>query len=119
MEPPLVSAEDHVRAGDLTDDRRRRAVADVLADRERLRRDDASEGARRGDGLLVVQGVGVLHRLRPAPDVVGRDVLFLLASADRLADVPVDVGGVEGGGSLLGGGHRILLGDYLTRASGP
>ena len=42
-EPPFVSAEDHVRAGDAAHDRGTGAVADVAADRERLWRDDSPE----------------------------------------------------------------------------
>ena len=56
-----------------------------------------------------MQRVGVLHRLCPTADVVGRDRFLLLPAPDGLADVPVDVGGVEGDGPLLGGGHGLLL----------
>src|SRR4029453_3308075 len=44
-EPPLVTPEDHVRTRHVPDDRRRRAVPGVAADRERLGRHDGPEPA--------------------------------------------------------------------------
>jgi len=94
-EPPLVAAEKHVRAFDRALDRGGRAVRVVGADRERERRDQTAEAALRGVGLVEVERVRVLHRLRPAPNVVRADGLLQLSAAERDADPAVDIRRVE------------------------
>src|SRR5207302_10888406 len=95
VEPPLVAAEEHVRAGDRSLDRGRRSVADIAADRERLRGDDAPEHALRRVVVVVVERVRVLHPLRPATDVDRPDRLLELAAADGPPDPAVDVARVD------------------------
>ena len=111
-EPPLVAAEDQVRAGDLADLGRRRAVAGVAGDGERLRGEDLAPPALGRPPLVVVQRVGVVHGLHPAPDVVERHGLLQLAGPHGHAHVLVEVGHVERGarwparsGGLVGA-HR-------------
>ena len=77
-EPPLVAAEDHVRARDVPHDGGAGPVPDVAADGEGLRRHDPPERAGRGHLVVVVQRVRVLHGLDPPADVGDRHGLFQL-----------------------------------------
>ena len=45
--------------------------------------------------FVVVQRVGVVHALDPATNIRQRDRLLQLTTADRLPDIPVDVGRIE------------------------
>ena len=73
-----------------------RAVADVARDREGLRRDDPAVRSGRSGLVVVVQRVGVLHALGPAPDVRRRHGIQQLHARKRLSHVPVDVARVQG-----------------------
>ena len=105
IEPPFVSAEDHVRAGDAAHDRRTGPVADVAADCERLWRDDSPESCLCREHVVVVERVRVLHALHPTADVVRDDGLFELPPADGLAEMTVDVRRVQRDPRLLDLGH--------------
>ena len=106
-EPPLVATEDEVRVGDAADLGGRAAVAGVGGDGERLRGDQLPEAALGGPALVVVQRVGVVHRLGPAPDVAAGDVVVELPWAHGHAHVAVEVGGVEHGIGRTSGFLRV------------
>ena len=95
VHPPLIAAEQHVRGGDVALDRGRSAVAVVGADGERLRADETPEAALRGERLVEVERVRVLHALRPAPDVVRGDRVLQVGAPERHTDPAVDVRRVE------------------------
>ena len=63
----------------------------------------------RGEHVVVVERVGVLHALHPTADVVHRDRLFELPTADGLAEMTVDVRRVQRDPRLLDLGHVPLL----------
>ena len=94
VEPPLVAAEDQVRIGNEADTGRCGAVTVIGGDGKRLRRDDATEAALRGELVLVVHPVRVVHRLDPASDVVVCQRLLQATRLDRLAHVAIEIGTV-------------------------
>src|SRR5262249_19038135 len=107
LEPPLVAAEQHVRAGNGALDRGPGAVAVARAHREGLWSDQSAEAA--GGRVLVVpmEGIGILHALHPTADVGDGDRLLHRAAAGGNSDPAVHVAGVEVGPALanVGGVH--------------
>ena len=67
----------------------------VAGDGKRLRRHDAAKAALGGELVVVVQPVGVVHRLRPALDVEVSDRVLQARTLDGFAEVAIDIGTVE------------------------
>ena len=88
--PPLVPAEEHVRALDVPLDGGAGAVTVIGTHREGLRGDKAPKAALGGIALVVVEGVGILHSLGPTPNVIGTHGILHLASPQRNTDPGVD-----------------------------
>jgi hypothetical protein len=111
--PPLLAAEDHVLAIDMTDTSLVVAVSIVERDHHRLRTDQIAELGLFGEALVPVDRIDIVHRHDPAADVGFVDRLEQLRPADLLTE-PLDdiadfhfdgVGGIGHGDLLVGLGR--------------
>src|SRR5258708_26275667 len=91
-EPPFVAGEDEMAIGDLAHLRGGASVTRVGGDGERLRGEDRAVTALRGPSFVVVQWVGVVHRLHPPANVADVHRVLQLTGLDRHAHVLVQVG---------------------------
>ncbi len=95
VKPPLVAAEEQVRVGDVADARRAGAVPFRNGDGEALRGDESAIAAIGGVFVVVMQPVGIMHRLRPAADVVLGNRVAQLPCRQRHAHDLVELGAIE------------------------
>ena len=95
VEPPLLTPEDQVAAGDVSDTCGLGAVAVVQRHRDGLRRDEAVELGVSSELLVPVQRIGVVHRHHPATDVRGTARIPQLPPADPLAHAMIDIAQIE------------------------
>ena len=93
--PPLIATKDQMRMRNAADARRCAAVAVVGGNRKGQRCHDPPEAAGRRELIVVMQAVGVVHRLDPAPDVVVGQRLSQPRRLNGFAEVTIDVGTVE------------------------
>jgi len=79
--------------------RGRGPVLGVRHHREALRRDQLGMAALRGVVVIIVQQVGIVHRLHPAANVAARDRFDHACRLHGLADLIVEVRAIAVGGS--------------------
>src|SRR5262245_19194258 len=70
-------------------------MAVIHAARHGLRRDDAAKPGSACELLVPVDGIGVVHRHDPAPDVHAGAGIAQLPAPHRLADARIDVAQIE------------------------
>src|SRR5579859_700804 len=96
VEPPLLAAEQKVRARYAADACRLRTVAKIESHADRLRRHDAAELRFAREFLIPVERVWIIERHHPAADIARGTRLPQLASADALSDSVLDVAQIQG-----------------------
>ncbi len=96
VEPPFVATEDQVRIGYIADGGGAGAVALGSGNGEGLGRHQATETSPGGVVVIVMQQVGVVHGLRPAPEVIVVQLVPQGPGGQGLTHVLVEIRAIEG-----------------------
>jgi hypothetical protein len=82
-------------------------MAIIHRHRETLRRDQLAIPALHGKAVIIMQAIGIMHRLHPAANIVVGKRIDHPRRLHRFADVAIKIRAIEGGA-----GHDIMLSAY-------